>query len=63
MTFSRIICQKIAYVCECLNQKIGKQLLQAVEYYLIEKYSVHCFKMSVLSARKELLAFYQRRGY
>ncbi|MPW44622.1 GNAT family N-acetyltransferase [Acinetobacter guerrae] len=45
------------------NQGIGKQLLQAAEHYLIEKYSVSCFKMSVLSVRSELLAFYQRRGY
>ncbi|MCU4414532.1 GNAT family N-acetyltransferase [Acinetobacter sp. WU_MDCI_Axc73] len=48
---------------EFQNQGIGKQLLQAAEHYLIEKYSVSCFKMSVLSARTELLDFYQRRGY
>lgn len=62
-------CEKAGYIGmltthpEFQNQGIGKQLLQAAEHYLIEKYSVHCFKMSVLSARTELLAFYQRRGY
>ncbi|MBK0064675.1 MULTISPECIES: GNAT family N-acetyltransferase [unclassified Acinetobacter] len=45
------------------NQGIGKQLLQAAEIYLTEKYAIYTFKMSVLSARSELIAFYQRRGY
>ena len=45
------------------NQGLGKQLLQAAENYLQQKYAVKTFQMSVLSARTELIAFYQRRGY
>lgn len=48
---------------ELQNQGIGKALLQAAEQYLYEQFSVNTIKMSVLSARHELISFYQRQGY
>ena len=45
------------------NQGIGKALLHAAETLAQQTWQVQCFKMSVLSCRSELIAFYQRRGY
>ena len=45
------------------NKGIGKQLLQHAEKYAISHYSLNEFRISVLSAREELIQFYQRRGY
>jgi ribosomal protein S18 acetylase RimI-like enzyme len=45
------------------NIGFGKRLLTLAEEYSIENYSVNFFKMSVLSVRKELINFYERRGY
>ena len=45
------------------NAGIGKQLLAAAEAKALELFAPEFFKMSVLSKRPELLAFYQRRGY
>lgn len=42
---------------------IGKQLLEHAERYAAEEFGSSKFRMSVLSARPELLAFYERRGY
>ena len=44
-------------------QGIGKQMLLHAEAYAIEHYNASVLKMSVLSLRPELLAFYERRGY
>jgi len=44
-------------------QGIGKQMLLHAEAYAIEHYDASVLKMSVLSSRPELLAFYERRGY
>lgn len=44
-------------------QGIGKQMLLNAEAYAIEHYYASVFKMSVLSSRPELLAFYERRVY
>lgn len=45
------------------NQGLGKQLLAAAEAFAITRYGATCYKMSVLSSRPELLAYYERRGY
>lgn len=45
------------------GQGIGKQMLLHAEAYAIEHYNASVLKMSVLSLRPELLAFYERRGY
>lgn len=44
-------------------QGLGKQMLAYAEIYAMEHYKASVFKMSVLSSRPELLAFYERRGY
>ena len=44
-------------------QGLGKQLLFHAEAYAIEHFEASVLKMSVLSSRPELLAFYERRGY
>jgi ribosomal protein S18 acetylase RimI-like enzyme len=44
-------------------QGLGKQMLQHAEWYAAAHFNASVFKMSVLSSRPELLAFYQRRGY
>lgn len=41
---------------------IGKQLLQAAELHA-KKTGCHTITMTVISARKELIAWYMRRGY
>lgn len=45
------------------NQGLGKQMLGHAERHAAENYGAACIKMSVLSSRPELLAFYERRGY
>lgn len=45
------------------TQGLGKQMLQHAEQYAIAHFNASVFKMSVLSFRPELMAFYQRRGY
>lgn len=42
---------------------IGKQILEHAEQYAIETFGSSQLKISVLSSRPELLAFYERRGY
>lgn len=42
---------------------LGKQMLFHAETYAVEHFKASVFKMSVLSSRPELLAFYERRGY
>ena len=45
------------------NKGLGKKLLAAAEDLAISRYGAQGFKMSVLSSRPELLAYYERRGY
>lgn len=45
------------------GQGIGKQLLAAAEEIAAARYGATSYKMSVLSSRPELLAYYERRGY
>jgi GNAT superfamily N-acetyltransferase len=44
-------------------QGLGKQMLLCAEEYAVEHFDAPLLKMSVLSSRPELLAFYERRGY
>ena len=44
-------------------QGLGKQILLHGETYAQEHFEASVLKMSVLSSRPELLAFYERRGY
>ena len=44
-------------------QGIGKTLLQNAETFAAKNWPVIGCKMSVISCRSELIAFYQRRGY
>lgn len=44
-------------------QGLGKQMLTHAERHAAAHFNASVFKMSVLSSRPELLAFYQRRGY
>lgn len=45
------------------TQGLGKQLLLHAEAYAIKNFEASVLKISVLSGRPELLAFYERRGY
>ena len=45
------------------NQGIGKALLKEAEKIAKQTWQTQCFKLSVLTCRPELIAFYQRRGY
>jgi ribosomal protein S18 acetylase RimI-like enzyme len=45
------------------TQGLGKKMLTHAETYAIEHFKASVLKMSVLSSRPELLAFYERRGY
>ncbi|MDP3210015.1 GNAT family N-acetyltransferase [Methylotenera sp.] len=45
------------------NNGLGKQLLAAAEDFATMHYGATSYKISVLSSRPELLAFYERRGY
>jgi ribosomal protein S18 acetylase RimI-like enzyme len=42
---------------------LGKEIISHAEKYALENFQVSAFKMSILSSRPELLAFYERRGY
>lgn len=42
---------------------IGQQMIEAAEEFAVANHKVKHFKMSVLSVRSELLAYYNRRGY
>ena len=44
-------------------QGLGKRMLAHAERYAVERFGATLFKMSVLSSRPELSAFYERRGY
>ena len=45
------------------NKGIGKMLLSAAEGIACQQFGATHYKMSVLSSRPELLAYYERRGY
>lgn len=45
------------------NLGLGKQMLAYAESFAEEHFNAKTYKMSVLSSRPELLAFYERRGY
>jgi ribosomal protein S18 acetylase RimI-like enzyme len=47
----------------CQMQGFGKQILDYAEQYAFEHFGTTAFKISVLSSRSELIAFYERRGY
>ena len=42
---------------------LGKRMLACAEQHAVAHHGATVFRMSVLSARTELLAFYERRGY
>lgn len=42
---------------------IGKQLLKALEDAALQTWAIERFVMSVIPCRRELIAFYERRGY
>lgn len=42
---------------------VGKQLLRAAEAAALQAWPVKRFQMSVIPCRRELIAFYERRGY
>lgn len=44
-------------------QGLGKQMIRHAEACAIERFKASVLRMSVLSSRPELLAFYERRGY
>ncbi len=44
-------------------QGLGKRMLQYAETYAVEYLNSEIIQMSVLSARPELISFYERRGY
>ena len=48
---------------ELQEQGVGKQMLFHAEDYAMAHYQTTAFRMSVLSSRAELMAFYERRGY
>jgi ribosomal protein S18 acetylase RimI-like enzyme len=41
----------------------GKSMLAQAECYAIDNFDAEILRMTVVSVRSELLAFYQRRGY
>lgn len=45
------------------NDGIGRRMLDAAEQWAGRRYAATVLRMSVLSHRPELLAYYQRRGY
>lgn len=45
------------------SRGIGKQLMNAAEARARDQWGVRMMTMSVISARRELIAFYERRGY
>ncbi len=45
------------------SRGVGKELMHAAEAHARETWGVRVITMSVISARRELIAFYERRGY
>ena len=45
------------------SQGLGKKMLEQAEHYARQDFRVESFEVSVISARTELLSFYERRGY
>ncbi len=45
------------------GQGIGKQLIQAAEAFVQQEWGLSKMQMTVITLRRELLAFYERRGY
>lgn len=45
------------------NRGLGKRMLEHAERFAVEVCAARRLRMSVLSSRPELLAFYERRGY
>jgi ribosomal protein S18 acetylase RimI-like enzyme len=45
------------------SKGIGKLVLQLAEQYAINKFTIDKFVMVVVSQRKELISYYERRGY
>ena len=45
------------------TQGLGKQILEYAERYASAHFGATSFRISVLSSRPELIAFYERRGY
>lgn len=48
---------------DCQARGLGKHMLACAEHHALEHFKATTFKMSVLSLRSELIAFYERRGY
>lgn len=44
-------------------QGLGKEILDCAEQHALAHFGITSFRMSVLSSRPELIAFYERRGY
>jgi len=44
-------------------QGLGKKMLSHAEQYAMAHFKAKVFRMSVLSSRTELIAYYERRGY
>ena len=42
---------------------IGKHLIEVAEKFVQQEWGVRKMQMTVLTLRRELLAFYERRGY
>jgi ribosomal protein S18 acetylase RimI-like enzyme len=42
---------------------IGRQMLAAAERYAVKHYGARSMELTVIGAREELLAWYERRGY
>jgi ribosomal protein S18 acetylase RimI-like enzyme len=45
------------------NQGLGRRLLDAAEKLAVDQYNATGFRISLLSFRPELMAYYERRGY
>lgn len=45
------------------GQGLGKRMLGAAEHHAATQLQAQVFRLTVLTSRPELLAFYQRRGY
>ena len=45
------------------TQGLGKKMLSHAEQYAMTYFNAKLFRMSVLSSRTELIAYYERRGY
>jgi ribosomal protein S18 acetylase RimI-like enzyme len=61
--------QKVSYfgmlsvAVECQQNGIGDYLIRIAENFAITELRANCMKISVISIRKELIAYYERRGY